>query len=182
MAIVEIINPDTKTKTYKYKELSSTELFDQAALTLDILEEYIKKQNDIKITDLNIDMVLLSEALVRLDKRKDYFIIYHEYTDMNEIKRSALLAYWLIKFKPIHINSNDKLLINKYRKINEAFAVFVIYSAINEEISRSNGSFFNISKSYNRKIMYAFKYWDISKEAMMLIAESLCESMKRRTK
>ena len=179
MAIQEIIKDDTGEKIYKYIQPDYMVLYNEVELVMQALNYYVQKQGDLKMDDLNIDFAIIAEALVRLDKRKDYFVIFHDDTDMNEVKRSALLAYWILKFKPIHIKTDNKVTKGKYRKINEAFAVFVIYSTVCEEIKRKTGNDFYVSKDYNRKIMYGFKFWDISKEALMLIVESLCESKKR---
>lgn len=120
---------------------------------------------------------MLTESFVRIDKRKDYFIIFHDDTDMNEIKETALLVYWLLKFKPFRIKDSNVLMHKKYRHINEAFSLFLIYSVLKQESVCHENVVFHISKEYNDKMMYAFRHWDISKEALMLVLESLCEGM-----
>lgn len=47
-----------------------------------------------------------NEVFIRIDKRRDYFIIFHDETYINEIREASLLAYWLIKFKPFNIVSD----------------------------------------------------------------------------
>lgn len=181
MAIIECVKEDGK-KVHKYKSLNDDILYEKVALLLDSLEIYVSKQDDLKFEDIVVDVPAVAELFVRLDKRKDYFIIFHDETEMNEVKEAALLAYWILKFKPFNIKSDDLVLCRKYSQINEAFAVFVLYSTIKEETKRIADMDFSISKEYNQKIMYAFKFWDISKEALMLIAESLCEAMRYRKK
>lgn len=176
MAIVEQMREDG-TKVYKYEQPSSDALYEMMADLLDSLEKYIEKQNDIPFESIAVNQPALAELFVRVDKRKDYFVIYHDETEMNEIKQAALVAYWILKFKPFSVRTDDLTLRKKYSQINEAFAVFVIYSTIKEESKRVKGRKFKISKEYNQKIMYAFKFWDISKEALILISESLCEAM-----
>lgn len=96
---------------------------------------------------------------------------------MNEIKETALLVYWLLKFKPFRIKDSNVLMHKKYRHINEAFSLFLIYSVLKQESVCHENVVFHISKEYNDKMMYAFRHWDISKEALMLVLESLCEGM-----
>lgn len=179
MAIVETTDKSGK-KVYKYKQPEWEELYDKLAEFLDSFGLYVDVHRDLKIDDIDVDKPLLAELLVRIDKRKDYFIIFHDDTDMNEIKEAALFAYWLLKFKPFSIKDKNSNLYMKYAQINEAFAVFVLYSTLKEAASRLSNMEFSISKEYNRKIMYAFKFWDVSKEALMLIAESLFEAMHTR--
>lgn len=176
MAIVEQIKKDGS-KVHQYQQPDDEVLYEELALLLDSLEIYVKKQPDLLFQNIVVDTTALAELFVRIDKRKDYFIIFHDDTEINEIKEAALTAYWILKFKPFSIKSDNPVLLRKYSQINEAFAVFVLYSTIKEETKRIAGMDFSISKEYNQKIMYAFKYWDISKEALMLIAESLCEAM-----
>ena len=179
MAIKEYVKADGR-KIYKYEQPGDEVLYERVALLLDSLEIYVNKHDDLKLEDIGVDTPAIAEIFVRVDKRKDYFIIFHDDTDMNEVKEAALMAYWILKFKPFSIKSDDMVLCRKYSQINEAFAVFVLYSTIKEETKRIGGMDFLISREYNQKIMYAFKFWDISKEALMLIAESLCEAMYSR--
>lgn len=179
MAIVEE-NKESGEKIYKYQPPEWKMLYERVSLVLEALGLYVSVQPDLNINDILVNDSLLAEALVRIDKRKDYFMIFHDDTRMNEIKEAGLLAYWLLKFRPFSIKTENEELHRKYEKINEAFACFVIYSAIKEECNRTNNMKFSISKDYNRKVMYAFKYWDLSKEALMLVCESLCEAMYTR--
>lgn len=162
---------------YKYNAPEWEVLYDKLAELLDSFSLFVQEQDGLSLADIMVDKVLLTELLIRIDKRKDYFIIFHDTTYINEIKEAGLTAYWLTKMKPFRVKDANGDLHKKYRHVNEAFAVFVLYSIIKEEASRKENMNFSISKEYNKKIMYAFKFWDLSKESLMLIAESLCESM-----
>ena len=175
MSIVEV-NQDDK-KTFKYKELERKDLYKNLSDVLESCKEYVNICSDIKWTDIACDFPALSEIIVRIDKRKDYFNIFHEHTEMNETKEMALLAYWIIKFRPF---SSKTELDRKYDHLNEVFAIYVLLSAIKEEADRDPDKSFFLSADYLRKLSYGFRYWDISKEAMMLISESLSEAMRCR--
>ena len=162
---------------YKYKQPDWKELYNKTAELLESFGEFIQAHDDLSINDIKVNNPLLAEVLVRIDKRRDYFVIYHDETDMNEIKEAALLAYWLIKFKPFSVKKEG--LDIKYATINEQFAMFVIYSTIKERTKRVSKMKFSVSKDYTRKMSYAFKYWDLSKESLMLISETLCEAMNK---
>lgn len=162
-------------QSYKYKELGRDELYDRASGLLEVCKVYVENCPDLNLTDISCNFPSLFEIIIRIDKRKDYFDIFHEHTEMNEAKEAALLAYWILKFRPF---SKSEKLAKKYDNINEIFAVFILFCAIKEETKRSDGKHFSMSKEYIRKLSYAFRYWDISKEAMMLVSESLGEAMK----
>lgn len=180
MTIIKTTDEKTGKKVYKYRQPEWKILYDKLALLLDSFGEYVNAHKDLTLEDVNVDEPMLTEILVRIDKRKDYFIIFHDDTEMNEIKEAALVAYWLLKFKPFSIKESRSNLHIKYGQINEAFATFVLYSAIKEETKRVPNMKFGISKEFNKKIMYGFKFWDISKEALMLISESLSEAMIKK--
>lgn len=175
MSIVEKSDDQGK-KVYKYQQPEWKILYERVAQLLDVFGEYITAHDDLTIEEVDVNEELLAELLVRIDKRKDYFMIFHDNTNMNEIKEAALLAYWILKFKPFKLKVDDIDRRKKYGQINEAFAVYVLYSAVKEETNRVSGMRFCVSSEYNRKIMYAFRFWDLSKESLILVAETLCEA------
>ncbi len=174
MAIVEK-ERDNGEKYYKYEGLSENALYNMLDDFAELLDDYISKIDNLTLENLNLHSVLIGEAYSRIDKRRDYFVIYHDDTQMNELKETALLVYWLLKFKPIRIT--DEKLQKEYPYINENFAVFLIYSTIKEETKRKSNMVFGVSKEYTEKLSYALKFWDLDKEALMLVMESLCEGM-----
>lgn len=174
MAIVQTKDKHGK-NIYKYQQPEWKELYNKLEELLETFGKFIQAHVDLVLNDIAVNTPLLAEVLVRVDKRKDYFVIYHDDTEMNEIKEAALLAYWLIKFKPFSVKNPD--LSIKYASINERFALFVVYSTIKERTRRVSKMKFRVSKDYTRKISYALKYWDLSKESLMLISETLCEAM-----
>lgn len=188
MAIVEardkngnIIKDENSMIIYKYQRPHIDNLWLKIVDVIDSFEKYVNETGDLCFEkDIEIDQILLGEILVRIDKRKDYFIIFHDATYMNEVKEAGLLAYWLLKLKPFKVKTDNDDLFKKHRHINEKFAVFVLYSVLKEEAKRNENMEFYISDKYTKKILYAFKFWDLSKESLMLIAETLCESMTNK--
>lgn len=170
---------------YRYKRPKWKILYNQINELCELLKKYVDKQNGLSLEDLSVNMILMSELFIRIDKRKDYFTIYHKGTNINEIKKAALLAYWLIKFKPIIIKYSDKEdfdKFNKFRYINESFAVFIVYGAVKAYSDSISKTKFCVSKDYHDLLNYAFKFWDLSKEAVILIAETLCESARHQNR
>lgn len=159
-------------KVYRYVPLKQEIVFEKYERLKGMLKDYLETI-EISEDDVCVNEYLVCHLLIRVDKRKEYFIIYHDETYINEIKETALLAYWIIRFKPftlVELNGNDS---KEKLRINEGFAAFLILGAI-KGVKKKD---FKISKEHQKKLMYALKYWDISKEAMMLIAETLFESM-----
>ncbi len=181
MPIVEKKTAEGSTYLYQQPEIDTIyQWFLNIAKTLKIYIESIPELDF--ASDVVLNKTLIGEAAVRIDKRREYFVIFHDETEINEVKEAALWAYWIIKFRPIGIKQ-EKLsqlsgeLQAQLEHINESFAVFLIYSAVMRETARCNVRF-SINKEYTKKISYAFRYWHLNKSALMMIAESLCASMQ----
>ena len=175
MAIIEGTNSDG-TKYYQYQQPDREILRKRFSELLERLEELVKclPELNFDVEDLAINGRILGDIIVRVDKRSDYFLIFHEQTHISEIKKAALYAYWILKLKPLSVVSPIIEKRTRYSYINETFALFILYGVLREKASRLDKEF-SPSEEYTRKIAYAFKYWNISKEAVILIAETLCE-------
>lgn len=131
--------------------------------------------------DICIQRAIIPRILLRVDKRKDYFLRFHEQTHINEIKQAALIAYWVIKFKPFMVNTADLEKSQKFRRINEGFAAYYMLSAYIQGAIESNSLVGEPSPQLLKELMYALTYWDLSKESIILIAETFGEGFFRLT-
>ena len=129
--------------------------------------------------EICIQRALIPRILLRVDKREGYFTVFHENTSINEIKQAALVAYWILKFRPFMININHSTppRMEEFRCLNEGFAWFYILCAC-KETAKAKGIKTNnvISAQLRKEISYAFTYWDLSKESMIMIAETIGEA------
>lgn len=173
LTMIQEIQNNLGQKVYKYKVLEPEEQYKLFVTLSKIFDEYIDSQ-EISKEKICVDKRLINEVFVRVDKRKDYFIIFHDETYMNEIREAALLAYWIIKFKPFNISSKEA--VDFKVNINCGFAAYIIFSAVREYCLRVANIKVEFSSEYINKFLYALKFWDLSKEAIMLVAETLCES------
>lgn len=172
MSIVET----EKKGVYTYAPSSKEELFQDRKTILNLFHEYVVYQKDITDDDILVDDSVISEILIRVDKRKDYFLIFHNNTDINELKQTALVVYWLLKFRPFSVCSSSSEIMRKYVNVNERFALFLLCGAV-KRAADIKGTKFGLSKDYIDLLDYAFRYWDLSKEAVMLVAETLHEAV-----
>jgi hypothetical protein len=131
-------------------------------------ESYLSLHS-LSIASIQTNFNLLGDTIVRVIKRKDYYEVFHEGVQLNEAKEAALLAYWIIKYRPFSVVIEKSETVQANLRINEGFAAFIIFS------SAINGGNL-LSPAYVNTLMYAFQYWDLSKEAIMLIAETLYET------
>lgn len=158
-----------------YVPLSEKTVLKETNKLIKQFEKYAKSQN-LSSQEVGIQKALLPYVIVRVDKRKKYFLIFHEGTKINEIKQAALTAYWILKFRPFRFCGNDPVRARDNVRLNEGFALFYILSACMQHAKEKG---FEPTEPTGRlidEIMYGFTYWDLSKEAIILIAETIGEA------
>jgi hypothetical protein len=111
---------------------------------------------------------MLYEILTRVEKRRVYFHVYYDGKKMGERNEGALICFWILKLMPFKHDTIPNSTLN----IQIAYTFFMnmlYYEAANSKIKRK----VNIKSDLLANTLYAFKYRDLSKEAIMAMAESL---------
>ena len=88
MAIIEGTNSDG-TKYCQYQQPDCEILRKRFNELLERLEELVQclPELNFDIEDLAVNGRILGDIIVRVDKRSDYFLIFHEQTHISEIKK-----------------------------------------------------------------------------------------------
>lgn len=127
---------------------------------------------------VNVDIIELSRIVDKVHQREKYFAYFHGIS-MSELKRIALNCFWIIKLHPISIannlSENDKHVL---KSINEKFAVYylIVYlKALYANKINDIDCFFD--GLYKYELIYSFTYRDISKEAMILLVETIAKGI-----
>lgn len=156
---------------------------DQATIYMNRLQGYIDsflEKSTLNRCDISVNDALLLKTVIRVDQRSDYFTYFHSEVDergnvivdkMSQYKQIALLCFWIIKYKPLHINDAVKELgyyNQNHCTVNEAFAAYIFISQINASkmLSRKQKNYY-MSVDYTQDLFYKFMHHDISKEAMI---------------
>jgi Glu-tRNA(Gln) amidotransferase subunit E-like FAD-binding protein len=79
---------------------------------------------------------------------------------------TALQCFWIVKTLPFHDIRNSS------NSINIFFAAYLFLNMV-KSVANKTGKKANITKQIVTDLCYGFYYQDISKEALMRIAESL---------
>jgi len=119
----------------------------------------------IEKSDLIVNRSMIYEIFLRIEKRRVYFHIYHNGMEMGELNEGALLCFWILKLMPFQKKGVAASLLNT----QVAYIAFVnlIHYVANKTKRRVN-----IKKELMDNLLYAFQYRDLSKEAIMALAES----------
>jgi len=151
---------------------------------LDNFREFFYKHTNTK-ESIRYSTPLVSDIFKRIHQRSDYYTYFHTKPNggqpmvMAETKHTALMAYWVIKYKPLSLPLvfADDLYQTKCCTINEYFAAFCIFS-LAKKYPRVGDVNTYFSPDNLNGIVYAFMHRDISKEAMILYVESLVDESR----
>jgi hypothetical protein len=119
----------------RYEQMTIDELASQAASFERMLKTFLIIAGYPSDLKYNIDVRAVVEIITRADKRAAYYSFFHNGNKIHEMKRVGILAYWLLKFKPITIT--DGMIISGSLdaqegafEINETFALSLVYSGL----------------------------------------------------
>jgi len=115
---------------------------------------------------------IITEIFDRIEKRRVYFHVFYKGCKMGELNEGALLCFWIAKLQPFFHPKIESI------KLNAKIAVCIFINSIYSHNDRTN------NKGKERKIpahsiddlYYSLLYRDISKESLMILAESFVDN------
>jgi len=117
-------------------------------------------------SEISINYDTMVEILTRVEKRRVYFHIYYDGVKMGELNEASLICFWILKLMPFkHATISNKTLNAKIAYTFFINVLFYVAANTNKKV--------NVRKAILDQLLYAFQYRDLSKEAIMAIAESL---------
>jgi hypothetical protein len=118
------------------------------------------------ITEIVTYQDILYELIERIEKRRIYFHIFYNGCRMGELNGGALMCFWILKLSPFYHASIPA------NNLNPKIALYLFLHMLSAE-ARRTGKQINSNNQTVSNLYYAFRYRDISKESLMLLAESL---------
>ena len=110
------------------------------------------------------DDVLL-EIIERIEKRRIYFHVFYDGCEMGELNEGALFCFWIVKLHPFYHPKIESNILNTKIAICLFTNAIYYYSEKTKIERRIPGQFIN-------DLYYSLVYRDISKESLMILAES----------
>ena len=117
------------------------------------------------LNDLLVDQEALYEIISRVEMRRVYFHIYHP-IEMGELNEGALICFWILKLMPFKHNTISTAVLNV--KI-----AYLLFMNMLKYVAAKTEKKVNVTRDLLNNTIYAFRYRDLSKEAIMALAESL---------
>jgi hypothetical protein len=146
-----------------YEPLTKDELRGRLADFFGLFQMYADALR-IDLADIQCNEDNVMEIVERVDKRKVYFRVFYG-KEMSERNEAALYCFWILKLAPFYNTAN------KNRRINVSFAAFLFLRMVSYICVKENHAA-AITRRYLVDLLYAFAYRDLSKEAIMAIAET----------
>ena len=115
---------------------------------------------------------VLIEIIERVEKRRIYFHVFYNGCEMGELNEGALLCFWIVKLHPFYhpkINSNT---------LNAKIAICLFTNAIYYHSEKTKKDR-RIPDNFISDLFYSLVYRDISKESLMILAESFVNEKRR---
>jgi hypothetical protein len=103
-----------------------------------------------------------------VEKRRLYFHAFHGGMDMGELNEACLHCFWILKLYPFFDAAVPDIDVNRFFAL-ELFTNAITYTAN----KRSPKGQANFGPHVMDHLLHAFRFRDLSKEAMMALAESL---------
>jgi hypothetical protein len=118
------------------------------------------------ISDLSVQDIILYDIFERIEKRRIYFYIFYNGCEMGELNEGALLCFWILKLMPFTSSKISTSALNARIALSIFFKMlFYVANTKNRKV--------NSTKQIMDDLFYAFCFRDLSKEAIMALAESL---------
>ena len=133
------------------------------------IKQFLRHYADIVGINYN-DIVCRKEILLdiieKVEKRRVYFHVFHS-INMSEQNEISLYCFWVLKLCPFFNKSKPG------HQINVAITFFTFLEMAHRVCLKTQKRMNPVSRKYAKDLIYAFQNRDISKEAIMLIAETI---------
>lgn len=161
---------------FRYQPLHESEVQKLWEKHKSIIENFVTK-NKYETDCIYINENTVMAVIAKVDQRKRYFKYFHG-LNMSEYKEVALICFWYIKLRPICMASKEASIKSEkaYDSINEKLAVYYLLSTFRcmlEEAKLPTQQIDRLPKKYLNELIYSFTYRDVSKEALILLVESI---------
>ena len=165
----------------KYAPMEKAEWTEKVENLVKIIEKFLN-DNGYKKDSVFLDDNALFQIISKVNQRKQYFVFFHQ-LDISDFKEVALNCFWFLKLKPISLQKDLLSVEQRFElsAINEKFVVYYLikeFRALSDTLEKPQeeiDAFFD--EEYIYELVYSFMYRDISKEALILLVETMSKAL-----
>jgi len=141
----------------------------------DFLNYTLGYDGKVEYTVCVIDLI---DAIIRVDKRQHYFKVFHNNMNINEGKKAALFAYWIVKFRPIKIIGQHLNTKGYNDTVNELFAIHYLISALcgigRIHLKDEHGGIeLSLDNPFIEELKYSLRFRCFPIDSMIVLADSI---------
>jgi len=131
---------------------------------------------NIATNNFRINRAIVDNISCRVYQRLNYYLFFHN-RQLAQSRQAGLKAYWILRYRPLTLISTGTW--KKPYDVNMYFAFFIILCATLGECLKGyqkdviHTTLNRILEDYENIFIRAFSEYDISKEAMMLVADNI---------
>jgi hypothetical protein len=119
---------------------------------------------------LSVSSKCIANIIELVERRRVYFHVFHRIR-MSEWNEAALYCFWIAKLHPFFEVPPVNAMARPVDEVNAIISVRALYNAANK--IRANQGKEKLRQMNIGNLIHAFRYRDISKEAVMAIFENL---------
>lgn len=131
---------------------------------------------NIATNNFRINQKRVDDISCRVYQRLNYYLFFHG-SQLAQSRQAGLKAYWILRYRPLTLISSDAW--KKSYDVNTYFAFFTVLCETLGECLKDcqknvvRSMINKLLEEYENIFIRAFSEYDISKEAMMVIADSI---------
>jgi hypothetical protein len=119
----------------------------------------------------------LIDIIIRVDKRLAYFDYFH-HMKINDSKKAALYAYWIIKLRPVKIVDGRLKNRTGHAKVNEKLALNHLLGVLvaRGRIKLGDGKdevVLDIQNKFLKELYYSFRFRNFTIDSMIVLADAI---------
>jgi len=168
---------------HKYKKAPDDEL-------CKLCVEFLKRCGEAKVKiwgdtiGISAPMAVIIKIVDLVRRRRLYFHVYHDTNGINEIKEAALHVFWILKLQPFcaerdalaavgeeEYSINTKIALSFFLRGLDFYAKEMVKNA--NDSGKAQTCKINLNESTIQNLYHSFCFQDLSKEALMVMGESL---------
>jgi len=155
----------------KYVRITNEQLMIE---TEDWLKNFFKTSKKMwgeRFLNIYFDDLAFAEIVERVFKRKIYYHVFHNINGLNKLKEISLYCFWIIKLHPFSWITHHKTSETDY-ELNVKMALNFFQQGLSL-YAKENNKTFVLTSTILQELYYSFRYNDLSKEAIINIANIL---------
>jgi hypothetical protein len=162
----------------KYQPLDDTEFLAILRRLIQEFQHYLHNSLGYNEDQYFISEIDLIDIIIRVHKRLAYFRYFHNMR-INDRKKAALFAYWVIKLRPVKIIDNglknqiEHIKVNEKLALNHLLLVLVKRGRI-KLWDGKDGAKVDGENEFIKELVYSFRFRNFSIDSMIVLADAIC--------